>query len=147
MQNNIARKLAQIPADHLIVGVDPHKRMHAITVMTQQAVICTKVKIRNSLHGFEHLMEIVQSETTKVGALGVIFAIEAGGHYWRNLSYYLHERGIEFRLINPFTLKRQREGEDLTRRKNDYRDATAAAELLRTGKFAETRLLEGIMPN
>ena len=41
-------------------------------------------------------------------------------------------------------MKRRREGEDIDRRKNDYRDADMAAELLRTGKFTETKLLQGI---
>jgi len=41
-------------------------------------------------------------------------------------------------------LKRRREGEDIDRRKNDYRDADMAAELLRTGKFTETRLPQDI---
>ncbi len=143
MKDNTARRLAQIPADHLMVGIDPHKRVHAVTVMTQQAVICCKFKVDNSLGGFERLVERVQAEAIRVGAPGVVFAVEAGGHYWRNLSYYLYERGFEVHLVNPFTLKRQREGDDLNRRKNDYRDATAAAELLRTGKFTDTRLVEG----
>lgn len=143
MQNNTAKKLMQIPADHLIVGIDPHKRMHAVVIMTQQAVVCGKFRVNNSLKGFEELVERAQAAAIKAGCQGVIFAIEAGGHYWRNLGYYLHERGFEFRLVNPFTLKRQREGEDLNQRKNDYRDATVAAELLRIGKFTETRLVEG----
>ena len=45
--------------------------------------------------------------------------------------------------MNPYTLKRRREGEDLDRRKKDFRDASMAAELLRTGKFTETRLPHG----
>lgn len=58
----------------------------------------------------------------KTGSRGVIFAIETGGHYC-NLAYFLDERGILFRFINQFTLKRRREGKDLNRRKNDYRDS------------------------
>lgn len=143
MQVSTARKLAQIPDDYLIAGVDPHKRMHATVLMTQDAKIRAKLKIGNTRQDFEALLRRAQGERAKVGANGVIFAIEAGSHYWRNLAYYLHEQGLPFRLINPFTLKRQREGEDLDRRKNDYRDAAYAAELLRTGKFTETQLLEG----
>ena len=39
-----------------------------------------------------------------------MFAIETGGHYWRNVAYFLDEQGIPFRFINQFTLKRRREG-------------------------------------
>jgi len=143
VQNNIARKLAQIPAGHLIVGIDPHKSMYAVVVMDQQAKIYTKFKIGNSRPDFERLVEKVQGQVAQAGATGVIFGIEAGSHYWRNLAYFLDEQGLVFQMVNPFTLKRQREGDDLDRRKNDYRDATAAAELMRNGKYTETRLLQG----
>ena len=65
----------------------------------------------------------------KVGCRGVMFAIETGGHYWRNLAYFLDGRGIPFRFINQYTLKRRLEGKDLNRRKNDYRDSEVAAQL------------------
>ena len=143
MQNNISRKLGQLRPGDLMVGVDPHKHKHAVISMDQRAVVGTRFKISNDRKGFEHLLMRVEQETGKVGASGIIFAIEAGGHYWRNLAYYLEEQGIPFRLINPFTLKRAREGEDLNRRKNDYRDAIMAAELLRMGKFTETHLPQG----
>lgn len=143
MNSNTARKLAQIPTNHLIVGVDPHKSGHAIVVMTREAVIRTKFKVGNDRKDFEQLIVKVKSEVSKAGASGAIFAIEAGGHYWRNLAYYLQAEGLLFRMINPFTLKRRREGQDLTKRKNDYRDATMAAELLRNGSYTETKLLTG----
>jgi transposase len=143
MQNNISRKLGQLRPGDLLVGVDPHKRRHAVITMNQKAVVGTRFKISNDRRGFEQLLRRVKQEAEKAGTSGIIFAIEAGGHYWRNLAYYLEEEGIAFRLINPFTLKRAREGEDLNRHKNDYRDAIMAAELLRMGKFTETCLLEG----
>jgi transposase len=60
------------------------------------------------------------------------------------LAYFLDERGIPFRLINQFTLKRRREGKDLNRRKNDFRDAEVAAQLLCSGEFTETKLPQGV---
>jgi transposase len=78
------------------------------------------------------------------GCRGVMFAIETGGHYWRNIAYFLDERGIPFRFINQYTLKRRREGKDLNRRKNDYRDSEVAAQLLCTGEFTESRVPQGV---
>ena len=117
---------------------------HAVVVKTQDAFIQTKFKVDNSRDGFEELLERVQSHIVKTGSRGAIFAIEGGSRLWRTLAYFLEERGIPFRLISPFTLKRRREGEDIDRSKNDYRDADMAAELLRTGKFMETKLPQGI---
>jgi transposase len=73
-----------------------------------------------------------------------MFAIETAGHYWRNLAYFLDEKGVPFRLINQYSLKRRREGKDLNRRKNDFRDAEVAAQLLCSGEFTETKLPQGV---
>ena len=143
MKNSTAAKLKQVPVNYLGVGIDPHKKKHAGMVMQQDAVIRRKFKFANSRIGFEEMLRLVELEREKAGAGGVIFGIESGTHHWKALAYFLDQRGYEFRLLNPFTLKRNREGDDINRRKNDYRDAEAAAELLRTGKFVNSRLLYG----
>ena len=60
------------------------------------------------------------------------------------MAYSLDEQGIPYRFINQFTLKRRREGKDINRRKNDYRDSEVAAQLLCTGEFTETKLQHGV---
>lgn len=61
----------------------------------------------------------------------------------RTLLISLEGQGFRFHLVNPFTPKRHREGQDLSGTKNDYRDAAIVAELLRTGNFTLTRLTYG----
>jgi transposase len=124
--------------------VDPHKKKHAAVLMTQDFMVCSKLKFDNSREGFEKVLERVRTEMLKTGCRGVIFAIETGAHHWRNLAYFLDEKGIPLRLINQFTLKRRREGKDLNHRKNDYRDSEVAAQLLCTGEFNAARLSQGV---
>lgn len=143
MKNSTAKKLKQIPEGYLIVGVDTHKKKHAVVIKTQDAQIQDRLKVENTRHGFNKLLERARYRMTMVKANGIMFAIEAGGRYWRPLAYFLDDNGIPFRLISPFTLKRRREGDDINRQKNDYHDAATAGELLRTGAFTETRLAEG----
>jgi transposase len=64
----------------------------------------------NSRNGFENALEKIRAEMIKAGCRGVIFAIETGGHFWRNFAYFLEERGLPFRLISQITLKRMRDG-------------------------------------
>ncbi len=144
MKSNTARKMKQVPEGYLIVGIDVHKKKHAAVVMTQGFTTYGKFKFSNSKEGFEMALERARTGMVKTGCRGVIFAIETGGHYWRNLAYFLDERGIPFHFINQFTLKRRREGKDLNRRKNDYRDSEVAAQLLCTGEFTETQLRHGV---
>jgi len=144
MKNSAARKLRQIPAGYLTIGIDPHKKKHAAVAITEDLMIRTKFKFMNSRNGFEEMLEKARAEMIKTDCRGIIFAIETGGHFWRNFAYFLEERGLPFRLINQFTLKRMRDGRDLNRRKNDFRDAEMAAGVLRTGDFTETRLPQGV---
>jgi transposase len=144
MKNSAARKLKQVPTGYLMVGVDPHKRKHAAVAMPQDLMVQSKFKFANSRPGFEEALERVRAEMVRSGCRGVMFAIETAGHYWRNFAYFLDEKGVPFRLINQYSLKRRREGKDLNRRKNDFRDAEVAAQLLCSGEFTETKLLQGV---
>jgi len=144
MQNNAARKRKQVPEGYLVVGVDPHKKRHAAVAITQDFTTQAKFKFDNTREGLETMLDRAKAEMVKSGCRGIMFAIETGGHYWRNVAYFLDEQGIPFRFINQFTLKRRREGKDLNRRKNDYRDSEVAAQLLCTGEFTESKLPQGV---
>ncbi len=144
MKNSAAKKVRQVPSGYLVVGVDPHKKRHAAVAITQDFAVHGKFKFDNSREGLEYLLQRVKAEMVKSDCRGIMFAIETGGHYWRNLAYFLDEEGMPFRFINQFTLKRRREGKDLNRRKNDYRDSEVAAQLLCSGEFTETRLQQGV---
>jgi len=143
LKSSVASKVRQVPAGYIVVGVDPHKHKHTAVVITQDFIIRARFKFGNTRQGFETMLERVRTEMVKTDCRGVIFAIETGGHYWRNLAYFLDDKGISFRFISQFTLKRRREGKDLNRSKNDYRDSEVAAQLLCTGEFTESRLPEG----
>jgi hypothetical protein len=144
MKSTAASKLRQIPQGYLVIGVDPHKKTHAAVVITQDFTTHAKFKFSNTMEGLEMMLQRAKAEMVKTSCRGVIFAIETGGHYWRNLAYFLDERGIPFHFINQFTLKRRREGKDINRRKNDYRDSEVAAQLLCTGEFTESKLPQGV---
>jgi transposase len=144
MQNTAARKRKQVPEGYLVVGVDPHKKKHAVVAITQDFTTQAKFKLDNTREGLEMMLDRAKLEMVKSGCRGVIFAIETGGHYWRNIAYFLDEQGIPFRFINQYTLKRRREGKDLNHRKNDYRDSEVAAQLLCTGEFVESVIPRGV---
>ena len=144
MQNTAAKKRTQVPVGYLIIGVDPHKKKHAAVAITQDFTVHCKFKFDNTREGLKVMLDRAREEMVKSGCRGVMFAIETGGHYWRNIAYYLDERGIPLRFINQYTLKRRREGKDLNHRKNDYRDSEVAAQLLCTGEFTESKIPQGV---
>jgi transposase len=144
VKNSLAHKLKQVPEGYLIVGIDPHQKKHAAVAITQDFTSRCKFKFNNSREDYDIALERIREEMIKAVCKGVMFAVETGGHYWRNLAYFLDERGLPFRFINQFSLKRRREGKELNRRKNDYRDSEVAAQLLCTGEFTDSRLKQGV---
>lgn len=140
MKNSAAVRVNQVPEGYLLVGVDPHKKMHAAVAMTRDYTSRSRLKFSNSVDGFEKALRWAGYETERNGCSGMMFAIETAGHYWRNFAYYLDEHGVLFRQINQFTLKRRREGKDNNKRKNDFRDAEVAAQLLCSGEFSDGKL-------
>jgi transposase len=144
MKNTLARKLKQVPKGYLIIGVDPHKKKHAAVAITQDFTVKAKSKFDNTREGLEMMLGQARMEMMKSACRGVMFAIETGGHYWRNVAYFLDGNGIPFRFINQYTLKRRREGKDINHRKNDYRDAEVAAQLLCTGEFVDSVIPQGV---
>jgi len=144
MQNTAAKKRKQVPEGYLIIGVDPHKKKHAAVAITQDFAVHCKFKFDNTREGLRVMLDRIREEMVKSGCRGVMFAIETGGHYWRNIAYFLDERGLPLRFINQYTLKRRREGKDLNHRKNDYRDSEVAAQLLCTGEFTESKIPQGV---
>jgi len=144
MKNTAARKRKQVPEGYLIIGVDPHKKKHAAVAITQDLTIQARFKFDNNREGLDLLLQRAKSEMDKSDCRGVLLAIETGGHYWRNIAYYLDDKGIPYRFINQYTLKRRREGKDINKRKNDYRDAEVAAQLLCTGEFVESVIPQGV---
>ena len=109
MKNSVATKLKQVPEGYLIIGIDPHKKRHAAVAVTQDLATRAKFKFDNTREGLDMMLDRAREEMARCSCRGVMFAIETGGHYWRNIAYYLDERGIPFRFINQYTLKRRRE--------------------------------------
>jgi transposase len=94
MKNSTARKLQQIPAGYLLMGVDPHKKKHVAVAMTQDAIVHAKLRFTNSKEGFEEMLERARAEMVRTGSRGVIFAIETASHYWRNLPTFWMSRAF-----------------------------------------------------
>ena len=94
MENTAARKRKQVPEGYLIIGIDPHKKRHAAVAITQDFTTRDKFKFDNTREGLETMLRRARMEMVKSDCRGVMFAIEAGGHYWRNIAYFLDEQGF-----------------------------------------------------
>ena len=71
--------------------------------------------------------------------------MEPTNYFWKLLAADIEQQPLEYdyRLMNPYTVKKNREGNQLDRSKDDNWDAFTIGDLLRTGKYTQTRRLYG----
>lgn len=116
------------------VGIDIASETHFVAVVNEQG----EVEIKASAFG-----EDAGGYDKLFGLLGepaeVLVAMEATGHYWKNLFAALAEKGFTVALLNPLRTHRFA-GEDLERTKTDAIDALGIARFAAQKRPAPTRL-------
>ena len=143
MSKNLSRKLAIIEPGSLLVGVDLAQDTNVTVVINQQAEILARFSFPNSRLGCDYQMRRLEELKDKHLAPAVLVGMEPTNYYWKLLAADLERHQVPYRLVNAYTVKKHREGDQLDRAKDDPRDAFTIADLLRTGKFTETQRLSG----
>lgn len=118
------------------VGIDIGKRKHEATFLDAAGQQLGKsLTFDNSPQGFQSLSRRVAS----LAAEEVIYGLEATGHYWLPLYTALVEAGCTVKVINPIQSDSLR---NLYIRvtKNDRKDSFLVAEVLRFGRYTETKI-------
>jgi len=138
----LTSKLADIQADVLLVGVDLAE-VNVGVAITYEARQVGRIRFEHNRAGYDRFISWQEQMKGRVGARQVLVGMEPTNHYWQLLAAELERRGIAYRLVNPYTVKKHREGDQLDRAKNDQRDGFTIADLLRTGKFTFTQRQEG----
>lgn len=102
-------------------GIDIASETHVAAVVDADgAVVCKATPFAEDVTGYQTAMHLL-------GAPGdVLIAMEATGHYWKNLFATLAAAGHAVALLNPLRTHRFA-GEDLTRTKTDAIDALGIA--------------------
>ena len=116
------------------VGVDVASETHMVAVMDETCDILVKPAVfGEDAEGYAKLMSLL-------GPPGdILIAMEATGHYWKNLFAALAAGGYSIALINPLRTRRFAQ-EDLERTKTDSIDAVGIARFAAQKRPAATRL-------
>jgi transposase len=116
------------------VGIDIASQTHVVAVVDEdRQVLIRPTPFGEDAAGYAKLFEVLGSPG------GALVALEATGHYWRNLVADLLGRGFAVALINPLRTRRHAE-EDLKRTKTDAIDALGIAFFAQEKRPAPTRL-------
>lgn len=102
-------------------GIDIASETHVLAIVNAEGAVKLKATaFTEDIAGYQKALELL-------GTPGeVLIAMEATGHYWKNLFAVLAAAGHTIALINPLRTHRFA-GEDLARTKTDAIDATGIA--------------------
>jgi len=119
------------------VGIDIGADSHMVAVVDEAGGLLVKpTKIPEDADGYRRLLELLgESGNTLV-------AMEATGHYWKNLFAMLAGHGFVVALLNPLRTARFA-SEELARTKTDAIDALGIARFAAQKRPAPTRLPDG----
>lgn len=140
-QNTLAKKLASVKPGTLFVGVDLALDRNVAVVLDERAKRLDRFWFDNDEEGYKYLHRRLCKVKERNQAPTILVGMEPTNYFWKVLATGLEARQMEYRLVNPYTVKKHREGDQLDCSKDDPRDAFVIADLLRTGKFTQTRLL------
>jgi transposase len=116
------------------VGIDIGAETHLMAAVNEaDHVLIKPTKIAEDAGGYERLLELLGEPRD------TLVAMEATGHYWKNLFATLAARGFVVALLNPLRTARFA-SEDLARTKSDAIDALGIARFAAQKRPAATRL-------
>ena len=103
------------------IGIDIASENHVMAIVDEDGNVLSRPKtFKESNEGYELLLELAGDPSD------VLVAMEATGHYWRNVFARLASAGFQLALLNPLRTRRFAE-EDLVRAKTDEIDALSIA--------------------
>ena len=106
------------------VGIDVAAERHVVAVVDETgAILLRATPVTEDTPGYQQLLQLMGR------AEDCLVAMEATGHYWRNLYAALVTAGFEVALLNPLRTRRFAE-EELQRTKTEAIDAVAMRKLM-----------------
>jgi transposase len=142
-KSNIARQLAQVQPGTLHAGVDLALENNMVVVINEKAERLDHFSFPQDRGGYDYFLRRLEGLRKKYQASAVVVAMEPSNYFWKLLARELEEKKIVYHLVNSYTVKKHREGDQLDRSKDDRRDAGQIAELSRNGRYTGTHLQKG----
>lgn len=117
-------------------GIDIGSERHSIAIVDERGdVLQRPVSITEDATGYRRLRDLLGDTAD------CLVAMEATGHYWKNLFASLTTEGFAISLINPIRTRRFAE-EELQRTKTDHVDALSIARFAAQKRPKTTRLAD-----
>ena len=118
------------------IGIDIAKRSHQAAVTDASGELIVKpFSFKNSALGFAQFLSVLEENSVAYSCC--VIGIEATGHYWYPLYFFLVEQKFTVKVFNPIQTAAFREIA-IRKVKNDNHDSIMIADFTRFGRYSET---------
>jgi hypothetical protein len=115
--------------DLAIVAVDLASAKQAAVVADHDSKLLGRRMFEGSPWCVDDVLDWAEPIAAAAGFAGIVLACEPTGHRWKPLLDRARGRGVELVCVQPMLVHRAREGEDFTKDRSDFKDATLIARL------------------
>ena len=140
MNRTLTRRMAFIEQFDFHVGIDLAKGKNDAVIIDRRLTKHGRFQFSHNQEDYNKLGRWLKRSRAGIKQPRILVSMEPTNDYWQWLAAYFEKEGIAYRLVNPFTVKKSREGSQLDYAKDDKRDAFVIARLQCEGKFTETQL-------
>ncbi len=145
--NNLKQEIRR-SNDFLLVGIDIAKKNHVSSFeMSSGQILRKHFSISNDSEGFQALLEKIEYYKNKHGVQKVICGLEATATYWKPLAVHLQENKLYTVLVSTLAVSKNRQTIDVSKDKNDAKDAHNICDLMAQGKFQFLNIRKGTVAN
>jgi hypothetical protein len=115
--STLAKKLASVKPGTVFVGVDMALDCNVAVVLTERAERLARFGFPNERDGYDYFYRRLEAIQERQQAPAVLVGMESTNYFWKLLAADIELRRPKYtyRLVNPFTVKKRREGDQLDR--------------------------------
>jgi transposase len=118
-----------VSKDYAIVGIDLAEERQAAVVADHDSATLGRRMFKGSVWVIDDILDWATPIARQAGYSGVVVACEPTGHRWKAVLERSGTRGVPMVCVATMLVAKAREGEDLTRNRADFSDATIIARL------------------
>ncbi|MGH2721978.1 MAG: transposase [Actinomycetota bacterium] len=141
--DKLTRLRSIVRRDLAILAIDLASTKQAAVVADHDSLTLGRRMFEGSPWCVDAILDWVEPIAHKAGFTGVVLACEPTGHRWKPLLDRAQARGVELVCVQPMLVHRAREGEDFTKDRSDFKDATIIARLAGELRCYVPHALEG----
>jgi transposase len=141
---NLLRVIIQKKGERTMfcLGIDVSKKSCRYFLINPEGQKVKSFSLDNTHETFQNLLK--RLEELSIPKEDLLIGLEASGGFWENLYSHLKDNGFRVVLLNPYHTKKFREA--LAKKaKTDDIDALVIAQLLRTGEYVQSQVVEDLI--